>query len=49
MVKKYLQAEKVFVLKHINPKDKVLELGCGYGRVLQKIHLFIKVIMTGKI
>ncbi len=36
-VKKYLQAEIDFVLKHIKPADKVLELGCGYGRVLQKL------------
>ena len=36
-VKKYLEAEIVFVLKHINSEDKVLELGCGYGRVLQKL------------
>ena len=36
-VKQYLQAEIVFVLKYIKPSDKVLELGCGYGRVLQKL------------
>lgn len=36
-VKQYLQAEIEFVLKHINLSDKVLELGCGYGRVLQKL------------
>ena len=36
-VKQYLEAEIEFVLKHINPEDKVLELGCGYGRVLQKL------------
>ena len=36
-VKKYLEAEIVFVLKHINSEDKVLELGCGYGGVLQKL------------
>jgi 2-polyprenyl-6-hydroxyphenyl methylase/3-demethylubiquinone-9 3-methyltransferase len=37
-VKHYLQAEIEFVLKHINLSDKVLELGCGYGRVLQKLN-----------
>ncbi|MCK4653150.1 MAG: class I SAM-dependent methyltransferase [Candidatus Cloacimonetes bacterium] len=36
-VKQYLEAEIEFVLKHINLSDKVLELGCGYGRVLQKL------------
>lgn len=33
-VKKYLEAEVDFTLSKINPMDKVLELGCGYGRVL---------------
>jgi len=36
-VKKFLQAEIEFVLNFINPEDKVLELGCGYGRVLQSL------------
>jgi 2-polyprenyl-6-hydroxyphenyl methylase/3-demethylubiquinone-9 3-methyltransferase len=36
-VKKYLKAEIEFVLKHIKPADIVLELGCGYGRVLKKL------------
>ncbi|MCK4695379.1 MAG: class I SAM-dependent methyltransferase [Candidatus Cloacimonetes bacterium] len=36
-VKKYLKAEIEFVLKHIEPADIVLELGCGYGRVLKKL------------
>ncbi len=34
-VKRFLQAEIEFVLTFINPEDEVLELGCGYGRVLQ--------------
>ncbi|MGD8537799.1 MAG: class I SAM-dependent methyltransferase [Candidatus Aminicenantes bacterium] len=33
-VKQYLEAEIDFVLKKIKPTDRVLELGCGYGRVL---------------
>ena len=36
-VKRFLHAEIEFALKHIKPSDKVLELGCGYGRVLQKL------------
>lgn len=32
--KQYLQAELDHVLTFIRPEDRVLELGCGYGRVL---------------
>ena len=33
-VKQYLGAEIQFVLEQIGPRSIVLELGCGYGRVL---------------
>ncbi|MBM3324521.1 MAG: class I SAM-dependent methyltransferase [Calditrichaeota bacterium] len=33
-VQQYLKAEIEFVLEKIKPGDTVLELGCGYGRVL---------------
>lgn len=36
-VRTYFEAELQHVLSHIRPSDKVLELGCGYGRVLQRI------------
>lgn len=36
-VRRYLQAEIEHVMKSIQPGDKVLELGCGYGRVLSVI------------
>lgn len=36
-VKQYLKTEVQYVLQNIRPSDTVLELGCGYGRVLQKI------------
>jgi len=36
-VRQYLQAEIDFVLEHISEGDAVLELGCGYGRVLEPI------------
>jgi len=36
-VKQYLKAEIEFVLNKTKPSDLVLELGCGYGRVLQKL------------
>jgi 2-polyprenyl-6-hydroxyphenyl methylase/3-demethylubiquinone-9 3-methyltransferase len=31
-IKKYLEAELKFALSHIRSCDKVLDLGCGYGR-----------------
>jgi len=36
-VRQYLDAEISFVLSKISPTDVVLELGCGYGRVLEII------------
>jgi 2-polyprenyl-6-hydroxyphenyl methylase/3-demethylubiquinone-9 3-methyltransferase len=36
-VQQYLEAEIQHVLTHISPTDLVIELGCGYGRVLQRI------------
>jgi len=37
-VKQYLQAEMDYVLTHIKPSDKVLDLGCGYGRTLMMLN-----------
>lgn len=36
-VRQYLEAEIEFVLDLIGPDDVVLELGCGYGRVLERL------------
>ncbi|MFW9845082.1 MAG: class I SAM-dependent methyltransferase [Candidatus Thorarchaeota archaeon] len=36
-VQQYLESEVSFVIEHINKSDSVLELGCGYGRVLRKL------------
>jgi 2-polyprenyl-6-hydroxyphenyl methylase/3-demethylubiquinone-9 3-methyltransferase len=36
-VKQYLEAEIEFILEKIKPSDMILELGCGYGRVLKKL------------
>ena len=36
-VQQYFEAEINTVSKRINPSDVVLELGCGYGRVLEKL------------
>jgi ubiquinone/menaquinone biosynthesis C-methylase UbiE len=37
-IKQYLDAEISHILNFIKPNDKVLELGCGYGRVLSYLH-----------
>jgi len=36
-VKQYLDAEIEFVADHIKSTDYLLELGCGYGRVIEKL------------
>jgi SAM-dependent methyltransferase len=36
-IKRYLTAELDFVLDKLKPAGVVLELGCGYGRVLQRL------------
>ncbi len=36
-VQQYLEAEIEFVLEKIHPRDIVVELGCGYGRVLARL------------
>lgn len=36
-VKQYLQAEIDFVLKKISRKDVILDLGCGYGRIIPSL------------
>ncbi|MHC4218166.1 MAG: class I SAM-dependent methyltransferase [Planctomycetota bacterium] len=36
-VGRYLDAEISFVLEHVKAADSVLELGCGYGRVLGRL------------
>lgn len=36
-IEQYLEAEIEFVRDRIKPHDAVLELGCGYGRVLRQL------------
>lgn len=36
-VQQYLEAEIEFVVQRIEPTHRVLELGCGYGRVLARL------------
>jgi SAM-dependent methyltransferase len=39
----YLEAEIGFVLSRTRPSMAVLELGCGYGRVLERLHPAVRV------
>jgi ubiquinone/menaquinone biosynthesis C-methylase UbiE len=41
-VKQYLEAEIAFVLDRLSSSDIVLELGCGYGRVLKRLATKVK-------
>jgi 2-polyprenyl-6-hydroxyphenyl methylase/3-demethylubiquinone-9 3-methyltransferase len=44
-VKRYLEAEIEFVLDRTKSSDLVLELGCGYGRVLQRLMAKAKTVI----
>ena len=44
-VVQYLNAEIDFVLNKIRPSDKILELGCGYGRILLKLAKKVKTVI----
>lgn len=44
-VKRYLKAEIEFVLDKIKSSDLVLELGCGYGRVLKELVIKAKTVV----
>lgn len=44
-VQRYLLAEIECVLERITPEHRVLELGCGYGRVLQNVAQHTKVVV----
>ena len=44
-IKQYLEAEIQFVKKQLRPSDVVLELGCGYGRVLKRLADKVKTIV----
>jgi len=44
-IKQYLNAEVQFVVSSIQNADLVLELGCGYGRVMKKVSPFTSMIV----
>jgi SAM-dependent methyltransferase len=43
-VQQYLEAEISFVLDRLSSSDVVLELGCGYGRVLKRLATKVKLV-----
>jgi ubiquinone/menaquinone biosynthesis C-methylase UbiE len=44
-IRQYLAAEIRFVISNIKGADMVLELGCGYGRVLKAVCPFVSLIV----
>lgn len=44
-VKRYLEAEIEFVLDRVSHSSHVLELGCGYGRVLERLAAKAKTVV----
>lgn len=44
-VRQYLEAEVAHVLTHVKPADTVIELGCGYGRVLPALGLRARLVV----
>jgi len=44
-VQQYLEAEIDHVLRHVHNSDIVLELGCGYGRVMRKLAAASKMVV----
>jgi len=48
-IKQYLAAEIQFVISNLHGKDLVLELGCGYGRVMKAVSPFVSMIVGNDI
>ncbi len=48
-IKQYLNAEIQFVIQNLHSSDLVLELGCGYGRVIKAISPFVSWIIGNDI
>jgi ubiquinone/menaquinone biosynthesis C-methylase UbiE len=44
-IKQYLNAEIQFVISNLHGADLILELGCGYGRVMKAITQFVSWII----
>ena len=48
-IKQYLNAEIQFVISNLQGKGLVLELGCGYGRVMKEVSQFVSWIIGNDI
>jgi ubiquinone/menaquinone biosynthesis C-methylase UbiE len=48
-IQRYLESEIQFVISNIHGKRMVLELGCGYGRVMKKVSSSVSWIMGNDI
>ena len=48
-IKQYLDAETQFVISNFHGTDLVLELGCGYGRVMKAVSKFVSWIVGNDI
>ena len=48
-IKHYLNAEIQFVISNLHDTDLVLELGCGYGRVMKAVSQFVSWIIGNDI
>jgi 2-polyprenyl-6-hydroxyphenyl methylase/3-demethylubiquinone-9 3-methyltransferase len=48
-IRQYLEAEAQFVVSNVQCADAVLELGCGYGRVLKAVAPYVSTIVGNDI
>lgn len=48
-IKQYLEAEIQFVISSVHFADLVLELGCGYGRVMKKVSIYASQVIGNDI
>jgi SAM-dependent methyltransferase len=48
-IKQYLEAEVQFVISNVHHADLVLELGCGYGRVMKRVSPFVSSVVGNDI
>ena len=48
-IKQYLNAEIQFVISNLQSEDLVLELGCGYGRVMKEVSPFVSHVVGNDI